>query len=148
MIKFLFDYFPILCFFAAYKLYGIYIATTVTMIASALQLCTYWLIHRRFEKLHTITFISILLLGSATLIFHNPIFIKWKPSIIYWAFFIILTGSHFIGKKTIAHRLMGDKVVMPTKNWKTINIAWACFFLCARIFKPIRGLSLQHQCLG
>ena len=72
-----------------------YVATVVAMVASALQLCIYWLIHKRFEKLHTITFLSILFLGGATLIFHNPIFIKWKPSIIYWVFSIILTGSHF-----------------------------------------------------
>ncbi len=129
MIKFLFDYFPIICFFIAYKFYGIYVATLVTMIASALQLAAYWLIHRRFEKLHVITFILIMILGSATLIFHKVIFIKWKPTLIYWAFFIVLTGSHFIGKKTVAHRMLGDKIAIPTNIWKRINIAWAIFFL-------------------
>lgn len=128
MIKFLFDYFPIICFFIAYKLYGIYVATVVTIIASAVQLCVYWLAHRSLEKQHVITFAAITLLGGATLIFHNPIFIKWKPSIIYWVFSIILCGSHFIGKKTIAERLMGEKIVMPNKKWITINACWALFF--------------------
>ncbi len=68
-MKFLFDYFPIICFFVAYKFWGIYIATAAAMVVSALQVAIYWIRFRRFEKFHVITLIFILLLGSFTLVF-------------------------------------------------------------------------------
>ena len=34
-MKFLFDFFPILLFFVAYKLYDIYVATAVAIVAAA-----------------------------------------------------------------------------------------------------------------
>lgn len=128
-MKLLFDYFPIICFFVVYKLYGVFIATAATMIACVLQNIIYWLIHKRFEKLHVITLISVLVLGSFTLIFHKAIFIQWKPSIIYWAFSIALLYSHFFSKKNLMARMLDTKIVMPEKIWTHLNMAWAIFFL-------------------
>lgn len=127
-MKFLFDYFPIICFFIAYKLWGIYVATAVAMAASGLQLGVYWLKHRRFEKLHVITFVFIIVLGSLTLIFHKAIFVKWKPTIVYWIFAAVLFGSHFFGKKPLIHRMLGDKISLPDKVWPRLNMSWAIFF--------------------
>ncbi|MBS0350200.1 MAG: septation protein IspZ, partial [Proteobacteria bacterium] len=83
-MKFLFDYFPIICFFVAYKFSDVYTATAVTIVASLIQLTVYWIVHRRFETLHSLTFVFVVLLGGSTLLFHKDIFIKWKPSVIYW----------------------------------------------------------------
>src|SRR3990167_9302576 len=105
-MKLLFDYFPILCFFIAYKIYGIYVATAVAMIACALQNIVYGLAHKRFEKLHVITLICVFVLGGFTLIFHKPAFIQWKPTIIYWAFSIVLLGSQWVGKKNLLSRML------------------------------------------
>ena len=128
-MKLLYDYFPIICFFIAYKLWGIYVATAVTMGASILQVSAYWLMHRKFEKVHLVTMALILVLGGATLFFHKTIFIKWKPSIIYWLFSVLLIGSHFFGKLTLIHRLIGDKIKLPQKVWARINFSWGLFFL-------------------
>lgn len=128
-MKFLFDYFPIICFFIAYKFYGIYIATAVTMVASFLQVSYFWLKHRRFEKLHWITLALVLILGGSTLIFHKEIFIKWKPSIIYWLFTIILVITQLFGSKPLLHRMLGDKIIIPDKIWSRLNMSWAIFFL-------------------
>ncbi len=127
-MKFLFDYFPIICFFIAYKLFGIFVATAVTMGASFLQVSFFWLKHRRFEKVHIITLALVLFLGGSTLLLHEAIFIKWKPSVIYWVFSILLFGSQFIGKKNILQRMLGDKVKLPTPIWKRLNLAWSIFF--------------------
>lgn len=127
-MKFLFDYFPIICFFIAYKLWGIYVATAVAMAASGLQLGAYWLKHRRFEKLHLITFVFIIVLGSLTLIFHKAIFVKWKPTIVYCIFAAVLFGSHFFGKTPLIHRMLGDKISLPDKVWPRLNMSWAIFF--------------------
>jgi intracellular septation protein A len=61
----------------------VYVATAVTMGACVLQNAVYWLKNKRFEKLHLITLVSVVVLGGFTLIFHKAIFIQWKPSIIY-----------------------------------------------------------------
>lgn len=128
-MKILFDYFPIICFFVGYKLWGIYIATAITMGASLLQNGLYWLKNKRFEKMHVITLVSVLVLGGFTLIFHKAIYIKWKPSIIYFAFAIALIISQYFSKKNLLHRLLGDKVKLSKKIWEHLTIMWALFFI-------------------
>ncbi len=127
-MKFLFDYFPIICFFIAYKFSDIYTATAVTIGSSLLQLTIYWIIHRRFETLHGLTFLFILLLGGSTLLFHKDIFIKWKPSVIYWIFAITLLFSQFFSNKTLLERMLGDKISLAAQIWRRLNISWAVFF--------------------
>lgn len=128
-MKFLFDYFPIICFFIAYKFSNIYTATAVTIAASLIQLSVYWLIHRRFETLHTITFIFVVLLGGSTLLFHKDIFIKWKPSVIYWIFALTLLFSQFFSAKTVLERMLRDKISLTTLIWRRLNMSWAIFFI-------------------
>lgn len=128
-MKFLFDYFPIVCFFIAFKLSGVYAATAVTIAACALQNIAYWIIHRRFEKLHLITFASVAVLGGSTLIFHNAIFIQWKPTIIYWIFALVLLFGHFFSQKNLLAKMLGEKIILPERVWVNLNIAWALFFV-------------------
>jgi intracellular septation protein len=128
-MKFLFDYFPIICFFVAYKFSDIYTATAVTIGASLIQLTVYWIIHRRFETLHTLTFVFVVLLGGSTLLFHKDIFIKWKPSVIYWIFAITLMFSQYFAAITILERMLADKISLPRAIWKRLNFSWAIFFL-------------------
>lgn len=127
-MKFLFDYFPIICFFVAYKFSNIYTATAVTIGASLIQLTVYWLIHRRFETLHALTFVFIVVLGGSTLLFHKDIFIKWKPSVIYWIFAITLISSQFFSAKTLMERMLSDKINLSTRIWRRLNMSWAIFF--------------------
>ena len=127
-MKFLYDYFPIICFFVAYKLYGIFVATAVTIGASILQVGFFWLKNKRFEKLHLVTLALVVVLGGFTLIFHKAIFIKWKPSIIYWIFSIVIWGTEF-SAKPLLERMLGDKITMPRKIWSRLSHSWAIFFL-------------------
>ena len=85
-MKILFDFFPLILFFAAYKFYGIFVATAVAIIASILQVGFFWVRQRRFETTHLITLAVIVIFGGMTLIFQNDIFIKWKPTIVEWIF--------------------------------------------------------------
>ena len=128
-MKLLFDYFPIICFFIAYKFFGIYTATAVTMAACALQNLIYWLKHKKFEKLHIITLLGVVILGGFTLIFHKAIFIQWKPSIIYWIFALVLCFGQFVSRKNLLARMLGDKINLPKKIWDHLNLAWIIFFI-------------------
>lgn len=128
-MKLLFDFFPILIFFACYKLYGIYSATAVAMVAAVLQVLFYRLKHQRYEKMHLISLTLIVVLGGATLFFQNPWFIKWKPTGIYWLSALLFLGSSFIGKKTLIQKMMEGNIELPPKIWHRLNYAWCVFFL-------------------
>ena len=128
-MKFLFDFFPILLFFIAYKAYDIYVATAVAIVASFIQVGWFWLHHRRVEKMHIITLLLITVLGGATLIFQDEAFIKWKPTVVNWLFGLVFIGSQFIGKKSIVQRMMESNVELPEQIWPRLNMAWAVFFI-------------------
>ncbi len=129
MKKILFDFFPIVLFFIAYKLYGFYTATIVVIVASIFQTGIYWLRYRRFEKSHLIALALIVAMGSATILLENELILKWKPTILNWIFAIVLLGSHWIGKKTIIERILGTNLTLPSPIWVKLNLSWVIFFL-------------------
>ncbi|MGD2137343.1 MAG: septation protein A [Gammaproteobacteria bacterium] len=128
-MKFLFDLFPILLFFLAYKLYDIYVATAVAILAALLQTGLYWLKHRKFEKMHVITLGILILFGGLTLVLRDPVFIKWKPTVVNWLFGIAFLGSRFFGKRTLVERMMSHAITAPGPVWLRLNWAWVVFFL-------------------
>lgn len=135
-MKFLFDFFPIVAFFIAFYIpedreQGIYLATYTIMVATFIQICLYWLLYKKFEKMHLITFVVVIIIGSLTIYFHDDRFIRWKPTIINWCFAIALIGSHFFGDKTLFQRMINmaeDKLILPNQVWRNINMSWAIFF--------------------
>lgn len=128
-MKLLFDFFPIALFFIAYKLFDIYVATSLAMGGALFQVIFHRIKYGRYEKLHLVGLALILILGSATLFFHNPWFIKCKPTGIYWLFSLILLGSMFFNKKNIIQTMMDHNINLPNKIWKRLNIAWALYFI-------------------
>src|SRR5260221_7816464 len=98
-MKFLTDFFPIALFFIAYKIWGIYVATAVAIATSVLQVSYEWIRFRKIDKMQWATLGLIAVLGGATLVFHNEMFIKWKPTIINWLLGAVFWGSHYIGKE-------------------------------------------------
>jgi len=136
-MKFLFDFFPILAFFIAFKITsdsdeGIYIATSVLIIASFIQVLIFWLMYRRFEKMHLVTLAVVIVFGGATLLFHDIRFIKWKPTVVMWAFAIVAFASEYIGKKNLFHRMMhyaDEKISVPDFVWYRLNLALVIFFI-------------------
>lgn len=128
-MKLLFDFFPILIFFICYKLFGIYYATAVAMLASCLQVIFFRIRHQRYEKMHLVNLAIIMVLGGATLYFHDPNFIKWKPTGIYWLAALVFFFSSFIGKKPLIQKMMEANISLPTKTWYRLNYAWTFFFI-------------------
>ena len=132
MLNLLYDFVPVLLFFISFKLYGIYAATVVGIVATALQVITTRLWKKKFDKQQVVTLIVFALFGGMTLYFHNPLFVKWKPTIIFWIFAIIFAGSHFVGKKLLIQRMMEPvlegKTTLPELAWKKLSFAWITFF--------------------
>lgn len=128
-MKFLYDFFPVLLFFIAYKLYDIYVATAVIIVASACQVGWIWFRHRRVERMPLITLALLILLGGATLILQDEMFVKWKPSVVNWLFGLVFLGSQFIGDKTIIERMLGQAMELPSAVWVRLNLIWTAFFV-------------------
>lgn len=141
-MKFLFDLLPVLLFFAAYKFKDIYWATGVLMVASILQIG--WLLARKKkpEMTHWITLGLAIPLGAMTLLFHNPVFVKWKPTAVNWFLAILFLGSARIGEKTMIERMMGSAMKLPRNVWLRLNAAWAMFF----IFSGILNIAVAYTC--
>lgn len=127
-MKFLYDFFPILLFFVAYKLGGIYVATAVAMGAAVLQIAWGWFIKKKVETMHWVSAALILVFGGLTLALHDPLFIKWKPSVINWLFALVFAGSVWFGKPLV-QRLMEHVLTVPDGIWRRVNWAWVAFFI-------------------
>lgn len=125
----LFEFFPIILFFIAFKLYDIYIATAVVIVATIFQVAYTWFKHRKVETMQWITLALILVMGGATIYLQDEQFIKWKLSIIEWLFGLAFLGSQFIGKKPFIERMMSGSLTLPALIWKRLNIMWASFFI-------------------
>lgn len=128
-MKLLYDFFPVALFFVAYKLYDIYVATAVVMVAALFQTLGYWIKYRRFENLHLITLGIILILGGITLFFHNPSFIKWKPTLVNWLFAGVFLTSGWISEKNLVEHLLSSQIALPKNIWQNLNFAWIIFFI-------------------
>ena len=128
-MKLLFDFFPIILFFIAYKTQGIFVATAVVIVATICQIGITWFKHRKIETMHWITLILMLVMGGATLYFQDEQFIKWKVSVINWLFGVAFLGSQFIGKKPFVERMMADNIELPKNIWSRLNLSWASFFI-------------------
>ncbi len=129
----LFDLLPVLAFLVAYKLHGIYVATAVLMAGMLLLLGATWLRQRRISVLMAVSALLVLLGGGATLLLHDPVFIKWKPTAYFWIIGCVFLGSTWIGKRPLAQILQQsafpDAAGIARAAWQRANLAWAVFFL-------------------
>lgn len=136
-MKLLFDFFPIVLFFFAYKFFGIFVATAVAIAATVAQVCLVWFKTRKVEKMHIVTLAMIFIFGGATLFLKDETFIKWKPTVINWIFGLAFLGSQLFTRKPLVQRMMGHTLELPPVIWRRLNFGWVVFFLglgCANLF--------------
>ncbi len=127
-MKFLFDIFPVILFFAAFKFYDIYTATMVAIGATVLQIGWVWLKHRKVENMQWISLALIVVFGGATLLLRDETFIKWKPTVLYWLFAVVLLVSELAFRKNLIKSMMDKQVSAPDAVWKKLLFGWMGFF--------------------
>jgi len=127
-MKLLFDLFPIVLFFIAFKFQGIYVATAVAIAATVLQIIWTRFRHGKVDKMLWVSFAIILVFGGATLLLHDESFIKWKPTVLYWTFSIILLFSDLLLHNNLMHKMLHEKIALPLHAWKRFNLSWSLFF--------------------
>jgi intracellular septation protein len=129
-MKFLFDLFPVILFFIAFKVQGIYVATAVAIAASLGQIGWLWLRGRKIDTMLWASLAIIVVFGSATLLLHDETFIKWKPTVLYWLFACVLSTSELLFHKNLIRTMLGEQIQLPQPAWRRLNFSWAGFFAC------------------
>ncbi len=156
-MKLLFDLFPVILFFAVFKFAGaqpdaaqafaaqylmflvadgeitakqapILLATAVAILATLGQVLWLLLRRRHVDTMLWVSLVIIVVFGGATIYFHDEMFIKWKPTVLYWCFALALLGAQLLMRKNLIRSLMGKQMSLPDPVWDKLNLAWSAFF--------------------
>ena len=156
-MKILFDFLPLLVFFGCYKLGGMYpeaalafvnthmsgmlsggsatadqapmvIATLAGILANAAQIVYLKLRGRKVDFMLWLSLFLFVVFGGLTIYFHDEIFIKWKPTMIYWCFAVGLLAARYWFKNNLIRKAMGSQLTLPDDVWEKLNLSWTAFF--------------------
>ncbi len=127
-MKFLFDMFPVILFFVAFKFWGIYPATAVAIGTTLLQIGWLMLRKRKIELMLWVSLGVIVVFGGATLLLQNETFIKWKPTVLYWLFAAALGIASLAFKKNLIRAMMEKQLTLPEPAWVKVLLSWIAFF--------------------
>jgi len=127
-VKFLFDLFPVILFFAAFKLFDIYVATAAAIAATFLQIGWLKWKKRKVDAMMWISLGIIVVFGGATLALHDETFIKWKPTVLYWLLGAVLAGSELFFRRNLIRAMLKGQVEVPDTAWTRLNWSWVGFF--------------------
>lgn len=127
-MKLLIDFFPIILFFAAFKVWGIFTATAVAIVATVLQIAYLRHRHGKVEPMQWVSLGVIVVFGGATLLAHSETFIKWKPTVLYWLMGAALLLGQLLFRRNLIKSLMGGQIELPEPAWNALNWAWTGFF--------------------
>lgn len=125
-MQFVADYFPLLLFFVAFKLQGIFVATAVAIAASVAQIAYFRWRRGKVSGVHWMSFAIIATFGGATLLLHDETFIKWKPTVLYWLFALVLAVGRVAFHKNLIAALLKD-LTLPDPVWSRLTWAWVVF---------------------
>ncbi|QEH17515.1 septation protein A [Histophilus somni] len=128
-MKQLLEFIPLILFFAVYKLQGIQAAAITLIIATLIQLMILKLKYGKIEKQQLIMGSAVVFFGSLSAYFNELEFLKWKVTVVYALFSLILLVSQYGFKKPLIQQLLGKEIQLPTYVWHHLNLGWAVFFL-------------------
>ena len=137
-MKQLLELLPLVLFFGAYQMDGdtltvggwshtfdgIFSATAVLMISTALTWLIASLLEKRNDKRLMWMTLAVLLFGAATLILRDQRFIQWKPTVFNWVLAAVFLGSQCIGKRSVLERVLGSQLSLPRPIWTRLNVLW------------------------
>lgn len=152
-MKAILDYLPALVFFVVYFMFGrdIYLATQGILLASAFQIAVTWLVWRKFEPLHWVVFLITLLFGGLTLLLRDPLFIMWRPTIIYAVLaLVLLIGTllrrSFLQRMVEALVIKNLNYILPfnRQNWVVLNLLCIGYFIFLAILNITAAYLLSE----
>ncbi len=150
-MKFLFDLFPVILFFIAFKLaegnpdaaaalarsvgyvadskqLPALVATAVAILATFGQIAWVRFRGRKVDRMLWVSLAIILVFGGLTLWLRDDTFIKWKPTVLYWLFGVSLIGAQLLFGRNLIRTMLAEQVSMPEAVWARLNWSWVGFF--------------------
>lgn len=128
-MKFLFDLFPVILFFAVYSYSkDIYLATMVIIPATIAQVVYARLKFGKVDNMLWASLALILVMGGLTIWLHDPRFIKLKPTLLYWLFALVFLLAPLLAKRNLIQTMLSKEVKLPDVIWTRLNLAWVGFF--------------------
>ena len=136
LLKLALDLGPLVLFFAANSRYGIFAATATFMVAVVAALAVSYMLTRALPIMPVVTAIIVLVFGGLTLVLHNDLFIKIKPTIIYALFGAVLVGGLLFNKSLLG--VVFDSLFhLTAQGWRKLTWRWAIFFFALAVLNEI-----------
>jgi intracellular septation protein len=167
-MKLLFDLVPVILFFATFKYYGsnpegaaalvasllgsavldvkqapILLATIVVIVATMAQIAWVHFRHGKVDKMLWVSLVLVTVFGGMTLIFQDETFIKWKPTILYWAFAGSMAFAALVLRKNPIKAMLGEQMTLPEPVWGKVNLSWIAFFLFMGVLNLIVAFNFS-----
>ena len=134
--KLLIELGPLVAFFAANWLGGIFWGTGVFMAATAVSLAVSWALTRKIAMVPLVSAVFVAVFGALTLWLHSDLFIKVKVTLINALFGAVLLGGAAMGRSYLK-LIMGEAVKLQEKAWLTLSVRWGVFFLALAALNEI-----------
>jgi intracellular septation protein len=136
ILKLALDIGPLVLFFAANSKFGIYAATGSFMVAVLIALGVSYAMTRHIAIMPVVTAAIVLVFGGLTLILHDELFIKLKPTIIYVLFGGTLLAGLALDKPFLS--IMFDQMFhLTAEGWRKLTWRWALFFLALAVVNEV-----------
>lgn len=128
MSAILIEFVPIVAFFVTYKLYGIYMATIACVVCMLIQMVYNYFTKGKVENSQLIGLLAVSVLGGATIWLHNDLFIKWKPTVVYWVFSLLFLTSPWVFKQPLIKKILDKNISIKDNIWEKLNLMCTLFF--------------------
>ena len=126
--KLLIELGPLVAFFAANWLGGIFWGTGVFMAATAVALAVSWTLTGKLAMVPLVSAVFVAVFGALTIWLHSDLFIKVKVTLVNPLFGAVLLGGAVMGRSYLK-LIMGEAVKLTEAAWRTLSIRWGVFFL-------------------
>ena len=136
ILKLVLDIGPLVLFFAANARFGIYAATGAFMVAVLVALAVTYAMTRHIAIMPLVTAVIVLIFGGLTLVLHNDLFIKLKPTIIYLLFGGTLLGG-LMFRKSLLGMLFDQMFQLTEEGWRKLTWRWTFFFFALAVVNEI-----------
>lgn len=141
-MKALLDFLPLVAFFVAYKLAGVWAAAVTLMVAVALVYGGIWLYARKLEPSQWLTVGATFLLGSLTLLLNDEAYLQWKAPGVYGVLAVVFLASQLWGERPLVARMLGTALRLDRTGWHQLNLFWVAFFALSGLANAY--VVLQH----
>jgi intracellular septation protein len=135
-LKLVLDLGPLLLFFAANSRYGIFVATALFMAAIVAALGISYALTRHLPLMPLVTAVVVVVFGTLTLVLHDELFIKVKPTIIY----VLFSGALLIGLafgKSLLGVVFDSVFHLTEEGWRKLTLRWGLFFLALALLNEV-----------